>query len=127
MTKSAECGVNSSLLFCDESQHAPWEFHQPGREFMATEFFLDDLSLSRKAEFKESLFLYLLFFSAHSSPNTPKQHIWGYHALNSHSHVLGWHLLQPSEHGTSVALFSSQVLRSVRALGVMGAVSIQSS
>ena len=50
---------------------------------MATEFFLDDLSLSRKAEFKESLFLYLLFFSAHSSPNTPKQHIWGYHALNS--------------------------------------------
>ena len=88
---------------------------------------LDALSLSRKVEFKESLSLYLLFFSAHSSPNTPKLYIWEYHALNSHSRVLGWHLLQPSELRASVAPFSSQVLKSIRALGVMGAMSSQSS
>ena len=67
-----------------------------GRGFMTIGFLLEDLSLGRKGKFRESLSLHLLLFRClQLKTNMPKQHILGWHVLNSASLILEWHILLP--------------------------------
>ena len=69
----------------------------PGRGSVTIEFLLEDLSLGREGEFRESLSLYLLFFKCLQLNiiNAPKYHIltkscvWGWQVLSSQGYILG--------------------------------------
>lgn len=69
----------------------------PGRGSVTIKFFLEDLSLGREGEFRESLSLYLLFFKCLqlNKINAPKHRIltkscvWGWQILSSQGYILG--------------------------------------
>lgn len=80
---------------------------------MTMKFPLENLSLGRSGEFRESSSLRFSVFQMPSAHNNPcvQMAYFGLHILTSYTPIAEWRVLCPSEYMTAVVLFSSQALQ----------------
>lgn len=84
--------VLTSVLFsCDRSQSSLVD-NTPREGGYGNQIPFGGSSSGREGKFRESLILHLLFLKCLS---LWKLHVLEWHVLNSHSHILGWHILLP--------------------------------